>query len=269
MVARAAAALVVLSLVLAGCGGRGDNRSKAVGTYIDQVNLIAAKLQAPFTTATNAGQALAAKGVDPAAAAPKLRAAAKRIDALRVKLAAIEAPLEAKLLRMLLLRLTGEEAALTREVAALAAFLPTYSETLQPLDGARKQLAKTIGAKRPAAKQADALDAYSAALEEVLDGLRQLRPPPVAASEYRTQTATLVRVRAAADALSQALRKQRAAAIPKLVHEFEVASLSNQTLVAQRARIASIRAYNARVRGLGTLLRRVDRERARLQQELG
>jgi len=271
VLARAGAAAVltvILSFSVSGCGGGGDSRRTAVDAYIRQVNGVEEKLQAPVLAATKASRGLTGKNANLAAAAPKLRAAATRIERLRVRLARIKTPPEAKRLRALLLEQTDAEAALAREVGLLAAYLPAYTTSLAPLARSQTTLKAALGANGPVGAKADALDAYAVAIGGTLARLKPLHPPPVATPDYRTQLATLARVRVAATELAKALRAKRATQIPKLVQDFERASLSGQSLAAQRARIAAVKAYNARVRALDTMLLRIDRERLRLQKQL-
>jgi len=264
----AVAVLLALVVLAGGCGGGGESRRQVVGGYIDQVNLVEARLRAPARSISQASRALATKRGAPAAMAAELRTAATKIDRQRARLAAVDAPPEAGRLRALLLELAGGQASLAREVAALAAFLPAYSAASRPLDASRASLRDALARKGSVGAKADALDAYAAAIGRVLPRLRRLRPPSVAAPGLETETATLVRVRASAAALAAALRAKRAADLSRLVLRFERASLGDQSLAAQRARIAAVRAYNARVARLDTLLLRIDRERARLEKTL-
>jgi hypothetical protein len=56
--------------------------------------------------------------------------------------------------------------------------------------------------------------------------------------------------------------------LPELLQRFNRAAVSNQSLAAQRAQIAAVRAYDERIRALDKLAIRVHREQVRLQQNL-
>ncbi len=167
------------------------------------------------------------------------------------------------------MQLAAREAALAREVARLATFLPRFRTTLQPLAKAGTLLKQALAGKGSAAVKATALEAYSAALGGVLARLQPLQPPPVGASLFATQVTTLEGVRASTSALAKALREKRSTDIPTLLHRFNLAAVGNQSLVAQRAQIQAVRSYNGRIRSLDKLAIRVTREQVRLQSTLG
>jgi hypothetical protein len=265
---RLIAAAAALVLAAAGCGGGGPSSRDLVASYIDRVNAVQVKLVQPTKAVSDAGRELAKPKADRAAAERKLRRAALRIDALRKQLAAIAVPAEARKLRSMLIDRMQRQAALAREAAALVAFVPAFQAALQPLAAAGSELKAALTRGTASDVEAAALDTYAATLDTALGQLRHVEPPPVSAAEYATQVQTLERVRAAATALARALREQRADDLPRLLRSFQQAALGNQSLAAQRARIAAVRAYNERVRSLDQLAARIDKERLRLQQLL-
>jgi hypothetical protein len=195
--------------------------------------------------------------------------AAKRIDAVRVQLVALDAPADAQPLKALLMQLATREAALAREVAGLATFLPAFQARLLPLGAAGDVLKRTLSGKTSVAAKAAALDIYTATLGGVLAQLRKLRPPPVGAALYASQITTIQAVRSSTAALAKALREKRSKDIPTLLHRFNLAAVSNQSLAAQRAQIQAVRTYNGEIAGLDRLAARITREQARLQRTLG
>jgi hypothetical protein len=265
---RLIAAAAVLALVAAGCGGDGPNRREMVIRYIEDANVIQAKVAQPSQTVSQAGRELAKTRGDRALALRKLRRAALRIDAIRKQLAVLVAPAEARRLRALLLELMRREAALAREVAGFVSFVPEFQAALEGLVPAGSKLKAALGVKGVAGAKADALDTYAATLDVVLRRLRAMRPPAVSAPLHSTQVQTLERVRAAATALAKALREERAEDIAPLLTRLQRAVVSNQSLAAQRAQIAAVRAYNERVSSLDKLARRIHAERARLSRVL-
>jgi hypothetical protein len=65
------------------------------------------------------------------------------------------------------------------------------------------------------------------------------------------------------------MRAKRSVAVPKLLQRLSEAAAGNQTVSAQRAQIAAVVAYNARVKSLNGLGSRISDEEARLQRTLG
>jgi len=267
VLARLGAAALVLAVLVSGCGG-GESRRDVVSQYIRDVNTIAVGMQGPSLSVSQASRQLGKPKADRAAVERKLERAARNIDRLRGQIAKLETPPEAKRLRALLLELADRESSLAREVAAMAAFLPAYQHALDPLGPAGAKLKAALGSKSSIAEKADALDAYAATIGEVQKRLRPLKPPPVSEATYATQASALGKVRSSTAALAEALREKRAADIPKLLRQFDEAAVSNQSLASQRARIAAVKAYNARVKSLDTLAIRINRERARLNEAL-
>ncbi len=261
---RLLAVAFALALLAGGCGG-GPSRSDAVAKYIDQVNVMTAGLAPPARTVSEATRELAKPHADTAAAERKLRRAARRIEVLRRRLATVSAPPEAVRLRSLMLELLGQEGQLAGEVAGYAAFAPAYAEALRPLAPAGSRLQRTLSAKRSATAVAAALDAYARTATAAVRRLRALHPPPVAAPVRATEVRTLEHVRTAATSVARALRAKRVAEVPALVHGLEVAAAGDQTVAAQRARIAAVQAYNRQVRSLDSLTKKIYRERNRLQ----
>jgi hypothetical protein len=226
--------------------------------------------------------------------APQFATAEATLHTLQTRLGLIDPPPAAKRLRTLLVGLIGAQADLAHELTTLVNFLPAFSAALQPLAPADTQLKKSLAAvavpkpkpvkpsqlkaaraafKRAvsaaAAAQAVALDTYLLEVAKVQGRLHGLRPPPAMAPAYRTQLSTLARVRATGSALVAALQKKQYARVAVLDKSFQNAATTSTTLSAQLAQIAAVKAYNARVKAVGSLAQRVDAERARLQKSLG
>src|SRR5262249_51340170 len=160
--------------------------------------------------------------------------------------AALPAPREARRLRALLVQLGAREQALVGEVEALVIFLPQFEHALAPLAPASTALKRSLSGKSTLAAQIAALDRYVPRIAGAVDRLRPLRPPPSSRPAWSQQIETLGQIRTSAAALADALRKNRAKEIPKLLHDFDVAAVTNQGTRAQHARIAAIVAYNVR-----------------------
>jgi len=259
------AAAIAVSLLGAGCGG-GSSRRNAVAHYIDDVNAIELKLARPLLEVSRANRSFARPHANTQSVLERLRSADTRIGVLSRRLAALPAPVEARRLRRLLLELLGRERSMIGEVEQMAVFVPAFSRTLQPLAPANATLKSELSRKTSPAKKAAALDAFHSSVSSVLARLRTLRPPPSSRAAWSQEIQTLERTDAAVAALAGALRAKNGKAIPKLVHDFNVAAASNQTTDAQLAVIAAVKAYDLRIKSLNGLGSRISREEARLRR---
>jgi hypothetical protein len=266
---RIALAAVAVVLLVAACGGSGAQR-RAVSTYIQQVDNVQLGLKAPLLSVQKAYRDFGRKnGPTLAQVEPRLARAEVTIRRVGTRLKALHPPPDAQKLQTLLVRLVTQEAEVAHEVVLLAQFSPRFSAALRPLAPASLTLRASFKAAKKAKEQADALDAYAAALAGVLDKLRSITAPPAFLPTLESQRTTLARVRTSAIALATGLRKNQRAALPTLIQRFTNAGLASQTLAAQRARIAAIKAYNGRIADLAALARQIDNERARLDAKLG
>jgi len=274
---------------------KGSAQRRSVSAYIDSVNAIENQMHRPLTRVMLAYRHFTASGPARTNPVPELAAAAQTLARLDRRLSALAAPPEAKNLRALLVRLVGEQVAVTREVQRLAAFAPQYAAVLRAAHAASTQLGVALhavkipkphalrGTKKQilaaqvqyqadstaaAAAQADAIDAYDRSVARVVDRLRNLRPPASLTPTYRAQLRSLRDAAAAGSRLADQLRKPDRASVPALGRQFTVATREAGTLVVQREEIAAIRAYNARARALSSSSADVERELARLQANL-
>jgi hypothetical protein len=265
---RRIAVAVALAVLAAGCGSHNTTRQD-VSQYILSVNKIEVKLSRPLVAISKANRDFAQRKSKPAAIAGRLDQAALKVDRLTLQLAKLDPPPEAARLQPLLVELGRHEAALAREVAGMATFLPAYSKTLVPLATLGPQLKKTLNTKgRPNAKAA-ALETFASGVDGVLAQLSHLRAPPAVQAAYLDQATTLRHVRDSARALEDALRNNRSKQLPTLLRAFDAAAIGNQTVAAQQAQIAAIRGYNDRIKGIDRLAIRVHREQVKLQRLLG
>jgi hypothetical protein len=255
---------VGVALLLAGCGGGSSASRSAVSTYLTHVGKVETSLASSLNTVSNANRAFA-KSPDGAKARQQVARSQAALERLRRRLAALKPPPEAKHLHALLLQLVDREYDLAGEVAALADFLPRYREALAPLSPASRRLAAELaGKKTPAADKAAALQRYAATVEAVEASVRVLHPPPVSASAWRQETAMLAAVRRSGDALAAGLLDPHVKDLPKLLHDFDVASAANRTVAAQQAQIAAVKAYNGRVARLTRIAVAIQHEQARV-----
>jgi hypothetical protein len=276
--------LAALAFVVAGCGSHSTTQRPALASYIDEVNHIEKQLAKPFQAVTNAGSKFAStKGTGAGRLSPKaqeqtLVRALHQIQIYRLRLARIPVPRPATHLRRLLLRLIGGEARMTTELAKLVAFLPRFSSILASLSPATAKLQSALRVTTPlgygsAGVQAElnvkakALHTYEFALFHTAKKLELLDPPALSRPQFVTQIKTLERMQASAGKLADALAGG-SSDIGTLLQAFDKAAGGNQSVAAQKAQIAAIKAYDARAARLDKLARAVELERTRLDRNL-
>ena len=289
------AALAVVAAVAVTVANRTHTSAKrtAVASYITQVNVVQEELRAPLARVLKAyrdfGRGNAANG----GSARGLSGAVRTLTTVRRRTAALDAPPQAHRLRRLILALMDEQIAVSREVQQLAAFTPRYRAALAELQragqvlsasltaitppkshrltGTRKQILQAqatyaAAAVRAEEAQALAVDDYDGSLLLVLRHLRRLRPPRALTPAFAAQVRSITTIRATGARLSAALRSGDRSVVPSAGAAFTSASRISQSLTAQKAEIAAIKAYNRRARAVSAAAGRVQREVAHLQQ---
>lgn len=268
---------------------------RSVSAYIKEVDAIQQQMRDALTKTSQAYRDFATGKIS-AASAPPLVRAEDTLRTLQKRIAALDAPPAAARLRALLLQFTHAEVSLAGEVTQLAVFEPWFNTLLRQARAAGARLSRALAAAKPptprrlrgtkkqiaaaqaafsaqvaqaAALQADAIDAYDARLAVIVTRLRALKPPPVLRPAFRAQLATLVASRRAGAALAQELRKASRSQVSALGRRFTLASRLASSVSAQEAEIAAVKAYDARVRALGTVQGRIRAELARLQRVTG
>ena len=294
-IAAAVAVGVAVAVTLLGRSSASP-KHKAVASYITDVDQIQQGMQVELINTVSVYRAFA-NGVIPAKTlVPRLGQAERTLRRLQGRLVALPAPVPAKRLRKLLIRLVGSEVSTAHEVGQLATFSPKFAVLLKAVRTAGSELATALAAVKPpqahklhgtkkqvkeaqaqfaaaaakaAALQADAVDAYDAKLAGIERDLRKLDPAPVVMPDYRTQLKTLEASRTAGSALARELRKTNRARVAVLSRRFTLAARLAGSTGAQKAQIAAIKAYNKRVREIGALQGAIKLELVHLQQEAG
>jgi hypothetical protein len=260
------AALLVLAVLAAGCGGDGAHERRAIASYFTEVNQVQAQMARPLLEVSRANRAFAQGKADPAKTRARLARSEATFAKLRRKLSAIQPPPEGKRMQSLLLELVDRQRELSDETVRMARFMPPFAAALQPVGPAGKDLRTVLNGKGSAPEKAAALELYAQRLNGVLARLRPLDPPPSSRPTWEVQLRTLRSVRASVLALAKALREKRSQDVATLLHRFDLAASSSRSLAAQRLQVAAIRAYNRRVRGLDRVSREIALERVRLQK---
>lgn len=276
-------AVLVLTTLLAGCGQRHSQRA-AVASYLTRVNRIEKTLTTPLSQVTQAVSKFAQSqrsggsltDLVYASEEQQMRGAESRIRLAGHRLRAIRAPRAAAPLHRLLLQINAGQAQLSHELAQLVTFVPRFTVALHPLRPATTRLQAVLGAPSAPganvaavyARKAAALRRFQRAVEGILAQLRQLVPPPVQRATYRSQVASLQGMSRAAGQLATSLQGGSSGAVEPLLLRFQRAATLNQTVAAQKARIAAVRAYDAQIVRLARLSQAAEQERFRLANNL-
>ncbi len=272
------------ALMVAACGQQASQRA-AVAAYLRHVNQIERALARPLARVTTAGARFATEqraggtltNLLPTQQEATLQTALAQVRDLRARLAALKAPPPTRRLRRLLLQIVDGQSALTREVAELVRFLPSYSSALRPLAPATRSLELALAQSTPPsprlptayAAKAAALRQFKATVQGILRQLRGIHPPAVSKPDYHTEIHALEGMSLSAGELATALASGTQANIQPLLVQFDRAATSNQSIAAQKARIAAIRAYDAQSARLSELAQAAESERTRLADTLG
>ena len=265
---------------------------KEVAGYITQVDTIEQQMQPELTQTVRAYHDFVQGHTPTKTLVPRLTAARATLASLRVRLAAVSAPVEAQHLRSLLLRLFDTEVATAGEVTQLARFAPAYNGVLKRAKRDGQQLSEALAAVKPptahtlrgtrkqvvlaeaqftkeadaaAAQQADAIDVYDGALGGVVQSMRSLDPPAVMRPAYLGQLGALTQSRTAGAALAAELRKSSRTNVAVYGRRFTIAARAAGALSVQRAEIGAVKAYNRRVNHIGALQSDIQGELKRLQ----
>jgi len=153
--------------------------------------------------------------------------------------------------------------------------MPAFGKRLAPakIDAVA---AFVSSAEARAAANASALDAYAAAftryhdsLDDIVEALRRLTPPPVLRATYDAELRTLGRAATLSGSVGAALTGRDVPAANKAIRELFATAAAAGRGSARRAAAAAVRAYNGRLRGIADLSARIGRERQRLVQRVG
>jgi hypothetical protein len=244
------------------------------------VNKLESKLATPLKAVTIAGAKLSkSTAVVNRVQETALHRAVHSMQSLRASLSSISSPAAARPLRILVLLLASGEIDMTNELSRLFAFLPRYGSSLQTLTPAtsalRKELASkgsgagagAAGAKAVLDAKARALTRYRTRLVALERSLRRLVPPQVARPQYEIELHALSGMETSAAALARALQAA-SPDVAKLLAAFDRAAVATESLSAQKAEIAAVKSYDARVAKLNSLAAQVAEERLKLEDTL-
>lgn len=270
---------------------------KAVARYIERVDAVQQRAQAPLLRALVSYRRLSFAGKTERGGEERRLAQAQRtLAVLERQLAAIAAPPAAARLHRLLVRLVRSEEALAVQVHSLAVYLPRLAAFVAQSNAAARALRRTLAtapvpvprtvhgtrkrvraaqaafvaaAAQAAAQQAAALDAYDAKLAVVRRKLARLEPPALLAPLQRARLRSLSLLERRGAALAAELRKRDRRNVATLGRRFAQAARAVDTVPAQHAEVGALETYNARVAAIAAQERSIQAELARLGRLTG
>jgi hypothetical protein len=275
--------VVLIGLLLVGCGGSHDTPRTDLARYVTQVNAVEQQLAPPLVSVTrtvaqfSGGRSASPLGVIPSAEAATLSQAGRRIRTLRGQLAALPAPAAAARQRSLLLALVDRQASLTHDMAKLVVFLPRFSLAMQPLQPSLVGLERVLGVTQAAgpaavaavyAEKSAALRRFQAQLDGILAKLRRLDPPAVSRPPFQAQVRAIQGMAHAAGQLAGVLSAGNPAAVKTLLTQFDQAAAGPVSARAHQAQVMAVRAYDRELESLNRLAEEASRERLRLTRAL-
>lgn len=290
-----AAAGAVTAAIVVSLPHHESPKRKAVTSYITSIDTIEQQMAYSLGQASRAYRAFTTAHSSSTGIAGKLAQAQKTLALLAARIAALDAPPQARRLRSLVLEVVREEEGVTNEMHTLVVFQAPFNAVLKELHTAAQTLSKSLAAvKAPvphairgttkqiakakaafnaqasaaAAAQADAVSAYDAVISRLAGRLRGLTPPDVLAPAYTAQLGALRATMQAGGRLAVELRKTNRSNVSELSRAFALATRRSQSVAAQRAEIAAVKAYDRRVRGIQASAVAVRDEITRLQQQL-
>jgi hypothetical protein len=258
------AAVASVALV-AGCG---NDERESVESYIEEVNQVQADLREPLSSVAQVNVEFSTKGSDLERLRPRLARSEGTMRRLHARLEQLQPPEQAVRLHRAFLALVDAQADLAGEVSAMASFLPELQAAVEPVAPASRRLRKRLTAVQTPLEQAAELDRYRIGLARAVTPREALDPPRVLAPSRDTQLRTLKSVQASAARLASALRADDREALPKLIAAFANAGRSGESVSAQKAQIAAIKAYNGRVARIRDLAEQVTNARIALEESV-
>jgi hypothetical protein len=234
-----------------------------VGAYITSVNTLSFTFARDYKSIESAYRAFALAPKKPALQEKRLQAAASQLTTLRVRIARVPAPQQARVLRKRLIAFFRQQEAVSRELIGVSTYVPRLVAAEKALAPAGAKMGAVLKKGASAAQQAAALGAYATALGQAADAIEAIKPPGLFQSSHAAQVRRLRRSSMLTRRLSIAL-----AANDKPALERAVKQLGAKSAASDGAARTAIVSYNARVEKIRRLGASVERERRRLDSTL-
>ena len=264
---RTAAAAVLLTLSIAGCGGsERDETRERVDAYVKSEQEVMQRAQPEFQRANESYLAYARGELEPDAAAKDAAEAERSIRRARDGLTVLDPPADAKPLHDGLVRYLQMNVEIARETTLLARYVPAVERALRPLGRANRQLQSGLAGARRSTAQARALRRFAAAVAGTLAALRKLEAPVVLQPAHGDQIRRLDVTRRLAGRLRRALHAQDAERVARLLKRFRRTTTGRgpSRLLADQA----LAQYTRRLQQLNDAYADVQREQLKLDRRL-
>jgi hypothetical protein len=259
-----AVALLATLLAATGCGGNDNSDRHAVDDYIRQIASVQASAKPSLAKANQTYGAFVKGKLSAGERRTRLAQAERDIRMARARLAAIRAPAAANRLRTLVLGYYDKSADLAYETKLLGDYEPAAQSALKPLAALNRNLQRSLRASHGGAAQARVLGRFAAGIGRSVDRLRRLHPPPLLLATHVGQVRRLDLTRRLAMQLHDALERQDARGVARLLLRFRRLSSTNSPGLARQA----VDAYGRRYQALTTQAAAVEQERRRLESAL-
>jgi hypothetical protein len=260
-----AAVAAVLLLARGGGDDRIEQRRAAVSAYIVEVNTTQQALIVQLEQVSRAYRELELRERPVPGQLERVEAAEETLRGLRSRLAALDAPPEARTLRAGLLELIDLQAELAEEVAGMVRYLPVQAAENRKLAAATETLRDALTDAKTGAAQREAFDVFRAALDSSAQTLEQASAPAVLEPSRTGEVKRLTRLAALAEQIGQALEDAEAEDVDRLFPQFVQTSASTGTTKAERDAVI---AFNKKLAAVADQRADVVRERARIDLNL-
>jgi hypothetical protein len=234
-----------------------------VAAYITRLNTLSLSFAHDYKSIETAYRTFALAPKQPAIQEKRLKAAAAQLTALRVEIAHIQAPPQARVLKQRLIAFFRQQEAVSRELIGVSTYIPRLVAAERVLAPAGQKMGAALKTGASAAKQAAALGVYATALEHAADSIAAIKPPRLFRTSHADQVRRLRRSSLLTRRLSVALAANDKPALERAVKQLGAGS-SASTGAARTA----ILSYNARVGKIRRLAASVERERSRLDHTM-
>lgn len=251
---------------MAGCGSDKGERRDAVNDYVQRVNALQGRYKGSIARANRAYRAFSGGRASRRELA-RLRAAQAGIVAMRAELRQLEPPPDARKLHGDLLEFLHLEQGIALEVTEFEQYVPQVTAALGDLGKLNAAFRSGFAAATTAEEQERVFGDYASSLRRAAARLDRLGAPPALAPWQATEVKRLRRTATAAAGLREALLARDREQIQRQVDAFSAAA--SETRAQREAQRTAIKAYNARLVRIAKAAARVERDREKLQNELG
>ncbi len=259
------AALLAAGVTAALLNHRGERDH--VSEYVEQVNDVQKSFALRFGSVNQVYERFRFSTADIPTQLPKLRAAAREVTILRGRIEGIDAPEAAEDLRRLLIRYFRQQELIAKELVDVTTYLRTLAGAEREVALANRSLQRKLRSAAGADAQTAVVLSYARNLNEVARRLDGTTPPSLLAPAQAAYVRQLRNYATATRGLERAVAADDRAGTEASLRRLRVAgSASPATLRAQRVAIA---AYNKRVQSIRRFAVAVEKERRRLELELG